>query len=312
MKRHFPLRSKNNSGAMSLLGILFLLLFNATAEDTRLWFTGQVPHGIDTSYLSEQFSRISKTIRPTAQNRHRPITIIFYRTAHGKKTGIHLPEWGGGGALGKDTIVIPVDRPSAFYRSNMERIILHEMVHCAIARAWGILHVPRWFHEGMAMTLSGEISFEEQATLSRAIILRALIPLDSMEYLNRFGFTRARIAYAQCHFAVQFLLATYGRDLIPELLAASRTTRRFDTACLRVFGLSVKELEALLKKEMTRRYRLFFLLTDYAFVWMGILLLAVAAFIATRIRNRKKRLAMELEERYVEEEENKRVSEEKS
>ena len=281
--------------------LLLLILCAAKVAGVSLHLTGLVPAGIDTAYLTRQYIRISKTIAVPDERNSRPLTIIFYRADTRRKTGIHLPEWGGGGALGRDTIVIPADRPSAFYRSDVERIILHEMVHCAIARAWGILHVPRWFHEGMAMSLSGEVDFNEQVTLSRAIMVRALVPLDSMEYLNRFSLWRARIAYSQCHFAVEFLLATYGYDLIPELLRASRASRRFDTACLNVFGLSVKELEALLHKEMTRRYRLVFLLTDYAFLWIGILLLAVVAFIATKLRNRKKRLRMELEERSVEE-----------
>jgi hypothetical protein len=264
------------------------------AVDLKL--TGIIPQKLDTGRLIREYSRISKTISPDVDHDPNPITIIFYRVADRRKTGIHLPEWGGGGALGKDTIVIPVDRPSAFFRSDMERIIIHEMVHCALARAWGILHVPRWFHEGMAMSLSGEILFEEQVILSRAIIMRSLVPLDSIEYLNRFGLFRAQIAYSQCHFAVQFLLSVYGYDLIPELLKESRAHRRFDTACLQVFGLTVKELDRLLHREITRRYRFIFILADYSFLWIGILLLAVAAFIATKLRNRKKRLTMEKEE----------------
>ena len=274
--------------------LLFLTVFSVPGVELEL--SGLVPPDLDTGLLSREFTRISKTINPQAPADDRPLTIIFYRASGRRRTGIRLPEWGGGGALGRDTIVIPVDRASAFYRSDIERIIVHEMVHCALNRAWGILRIPRWFHEGMAMTLAGEVRFEEQVTLSRAIVLRALVPLDSIEYLNRFSFSRAQIAYCQCHFAMQFLLAAYGFDLIPELLSASRATRRFDTACLRVFGLSVKELDALLRNEMTKRYRLFFLITDYSFLWIGILLLAAAAFVATRIRNSKKRQAMEREE----------------
>jgi hypothetical protein len=283
---------------MRHIAILILLLLTVfTAFGIPLKLTGVVPVHLDTVYLAQQYHRISALIDSSRDTTEPPLTIIFYRTGGNRKTGIHLPEWGGGGALGRDTIVIPVDRTSAFYRNDLQQIILHEMVHCALARAWGILHIPRWFHEGMAMSLAGDINFEEQVILSRAIVLHTLVPLDSMEHLNRYSFARAQIAYSQAHFAVQFLLTTYGYDLIPELLAASRKYRRFDAACRSVFGLSEKELDVLLKKEMTRRYRLIFILTDYAFLWIGILLLAVVAFIATRIRNRKKRLAMELEEK---------------
>jgi len=281
--------------------LFFLLVFPATAIELR--FEGYVPAHLDTTALVREYARIGKTVGIDSANDRAPLHLIFYRVAEQRKTGIRLPEWGGGGAIGEDSIVIPVDRQSAFYRSDMERIILHEMVHIVLARAYGHLRLPRWFHEGMAMTLSGEIDFEEQVILSRAIITRSLVPLDSMERLNRFSQWRARVAYSQCHFAVGFLLDTYGFDLIPELLRESKSTRNFDTACLRVFGLTVEELETLLRKEMARRYRLLFFFADSSLFWIGVAALAVIAFVATVMRNRRKRARMEREEREEREEE---------
>jgi len=280
----------------SSVALFVVFILSVSADSIELHVKGIIPVNLDTLYLVRQYHRIERTIYPIGPASGEPLTILFYNASQQRKTGIFLPEWGGGGALGKDSIVIPIDRPSAFYRSNMQRIILHEMVHIALNRAWGTLRIPRWFHEGVAMTLSGELQFEEQIILSRAIITRSLIPLDSMEYLNRFSHRRAQIAYSQCHFAVQFLLTTYGSDLIPELLAESRTTRRFENACVKVFGLNNKELDSLLAKELTSRYRFAFIVADYSFFWIGILLLAVVAFIVTRFRNRQKRMRMELEE----------------
>ncbi|MBN1576851.1 MAG: hypothetical protein JW913_09880 [Chitinispirillaceae bacterium] len=277
--------------------LILLLTLAITTSAVELRLEGYVPHRLDTLLLTREYDRISKTIGLTPEDNAGSLHIIFYRYYEQRKTGIRLPEWGGGGAIGEDGIVIPVDRQSAFYRSDMERIILHEMVHVALARAYGHLRIPRWFHEGMAMTLSGELQFEEQLFLSRAIITRSLVPLDSMERLNRFSHWRAQVAYSQCHFAVGFLLDTYGYDLIPELLRESRKTRRFETACLRVFGLTVPELERLLRKEMASRYRLLFLFADYSSFWIGIVGLAIVAFVATKIRNRHKRERMEREER---------------
>jgi hypothetical protein len=274
--------------------LLFSLFFSAFGADLR--YEGLVPHNLDTPLLNREYHRISKTIGLKTADDVNPIAIIFYRHADQRTTGIRLPEWGGGGAIGKDSIVIPGDRQSAFYRSDMERIILHEMVHIALARAYGRLRIPRWFHEGMAMTLAGELLFEEQIILSRAIIARSLVPLDSMERLNGFSPFRAQVAYSQCHFAVRFLLDTYGYDLVPELLYESRKTRRFETACLTVFGLSVKELEQVLNKEMAARYRFLFFFADYSVLWIGIAALAMVAFIVTMVRNRRKRERMDREE----------------
>jgi hypothetical protein len=277
--------------------ILLFLFFVGNVAAVSLRFEGYKPHGIDSVLLVHEYSRIGKSVGLDTKNDSVPVTIIFYRASEQRKSGIRLPEWGGGGALGKDTIVLPVDKQSAFYRSDIEKILLHEMVHSALARAYGSLRVPRWFHEGVAMTLSGEISFEQQLQLSRAIILHSLVPLDSMEFLNRFSSWRAQVAYSQCHFAVQFLIDTYGMDLIPELLLESRRTRRFESACLTVFGLTVPELQKLLDKEMASRYRILFIIGDYSLVWGGIFLLAVVAFVVTAVRKRRKMRAMDEEER---------------
>jgi len=287
----------------TLIKIAFLLFICAgSCGAERFILSGYVPQGIDTSFLSQKFLQIAETVGLSPDDNKKPITIIFYRVSEERKTGIRLPEWGGGGAIGGDTIVLPVDRTTAFYNNNMNRILLHELVHSALDRAYGYLRIPRWFHEGMAMALSGEINFDEQVLLSRAILTHVLIPLDSIEHMNRFSRARASIAYSESHFAVDFLLTTYGREVIPELLAASRKRRNFSDACFDVFGLTTQELDALLKKEMNRKYRIFYLFADYALLWIGILLLAVLAFIVTMIRNRKKRARLEAEELLAERE----------
>lgn len=282
--------------SLRLLPLLLVFVIFIRSEGIELTLQGNKPFQLDTSFLSAQYQRILTTISPNTVSDSSPLVIIFHSVAQQRKRGIFLPEWGGGGALGKDTIIISTDRPSAFYRTDLQLILLHEMVHIALARSWGTLRLPRWFHEGMAMTLSGELQFDEQIHLSRAILTRSLVSLDSMEYLNRFSHRRAQIAYSQCHFAVRFLLNTYGYDMLPELLYASRRTRSFDTACRNVFGLTHEELEGLLWREMVTQYRFLFLLSDYSLFWIGVLALAVVAFIVTRLRNREKKHRLEQEE----------------
>jgi len=64
------------------------------------------------------------------------------------------------------------------------RVTVHELVHIVLARAYGSVPVPRWFHEGLAMTLSGELLFEEQVVISRALFTHQLLPFDTIEKVN--------------------------------------------------------------------------------------------------------------------------------
>ena len=91
----------------------------------------------------------------------------------------------------------------AFFHQDFQRIQLtngssdyHQKIR--------YVNIPRWFHEGMAMALSGEIDSDAPVTLSKAVLSRKLLPLDSIKYVNRFKRDKAHLAYCQSHFAVQF------------------------------------------------------------------------------------------------------------
>ena len=252
-----------------------------------------MPPQLDTLSLTGEYKRIRTLLDPSAVDDTVPIIIRFYSHSKEKILGVRLPEWGGGGAIGKDSIIIPVDRNYAFYNTDFRGIAVHELVHIALARSYGHLRVPRWFHEGLAMALSGELSFDETVILSRAILANSLMPLDSIERLNRFDTWKARLAYCQSHFAVSFLIDTYGYDLLPELLQVSQRRRSFQDACVEVFGLRTSEFEYLLHKEMQSRYKFLFLIADYSLFWILLAFLTIAAFIVTFFRNRSRGKRME-------------------
>ena len=166
------------------------------------------------------------------------------------------------------------------------------MLYCPFQR----LRLPRWFHEGLAMTLSGELVFEEQLALSRAIFTKRLMPLDSIDHVNRFDAYGADLAYSESHLAVAFMIDKYGIDGIPELLQAVRATGRFDRALMQVFGLTPPEFERLVTTYIIDRYRFLFLVGDTYLFWIPAAILVVIAFILIRSRNKKRRNLMEAEE----------------
>jgi hypothetical protein len=279
---------------MRVLQIILLIFSFSLCTEIR--YEGPMPPQLDTVSLRKEYKRIQKIINPEYKSDTTPILIRFYTSTDQRTLGIRIPEWGGGGAAGKDLIVIPVDKKYAFHNTDFYRIISHEMVHIALARSYGKLHVPRWFHEGVAMALSGELSFDEHVILSRAVLTGSLLSLDTIEKLNRFDYWKAQLAYCQSHFAVSFLIDMYGIDFIPELLSATEQRRNFERGCLEVFGLSKKEFEDLLQKEIRKRFKYLFLISDYSLFWIGLTILSIVAFAVTIVRNRKKARLMEMQE----------------
>ncbi|MBN1131085.1 MAG: hypothetical protein JXA71_19000 [Chitinispirillaceae bacterium] len=273
-----------------------LCLFSNTAVAAAAFnLQGRVPSSITHAFLASGYGRILAAVAPDMTADTIPITIIYYGKNDERTLGVRLPEWGGGGAIGRDTIIVPLDN-APLADMAIDRVTLHELVHIALERRYGRLRLPRWFHEGVAMTLSGELSFEEQTVLSRAVITRRLLPLDSIEKVNRFDAYGAALAYSQSHLAVLFIIESWGMDAIPELLAAVRKTGTFDSALTAVFGLTGGEFERLAHDFIADRYRYLFLIGDTWLYWLPAALLVVVGFVMVRIRNRKRQAQMERED----------------
>jgi hypothetical protein len=257
---------------------------------------GNIPAGINSITLTSEYYRIYRIIAPEKRPEKSPLKIIYYTKSHAGELGHMLPEWGGGGAIGDSLIIIPVDfKP--FLEQSFPQITVHEIVHIVLARAYPSIPIPRWFHEGVAMLLSGELSFEENTTISKAIFLGRLMPLRSIDSVNNFGRWRADLAYSQSHLAALFLVEQYGMAVLPEILRAARLSRDFNSGMLKAIGLSTREFEDMVEKYIASKYRFVFFVTDSYIWWLLIAFLFIAAFTVTMARNRKRAAAMEEAER---------------
>jgi hypothetical protein len=273
--------------------VLLLFVFPSSGE---IILQGDVPAGVNSSSLTSEYYRIYRSIAPEKRPVKSPLKIIYYSKSHPHGTGFALPEWGGGGAIGDSLIIIPVDfKP--FLEQSFLQITVHEIVHIALARAYPGVPIPRWFHEGAAMLLSGELSWEENATVSKAIFFGRLMPLASIDSVNGFKRSRADLAYSQGHLAALFLVDQYGMAVLPELLRAARKSWNFQAGIFEATGLTSREFSEMVESYISSKYRFVFFITDSYIWWVLIAFLFVAGFIATTVRNRKRAAAMEEAER---------------
>lgn len=284
----------------TIILVLLALFSYPLSANSNIILEGTVPRSITDTFLLHHYTRLWKTIAPAVPIDRTPLRIIYYSKSSATRLALRLPEWGGGGALGRDTIIVPLDR---LMLAGMDagRVTIHELVHIVLARVYGGIPIPRWFHEGLAMTLSGELLFNEQVVISRALFTRQLLPFDTIEKVNALDQYGAELAYSESHLAVAYLIDEYGIDTIPVLLYAVRATGSFDTAMNRILGFSPKDFESFARENVARRYSFVFLISDTALYWIPITFLFIAAFIAVTIRNKKKRRRMEEEEKREEE-----------
>lgn len=281
--------------ARIIISILIVLSAIGKSFAAEIHFIGGAPSYLDTRLSENEYKRIAKLFGLPQSIDTSAVIVTFYKKADAPVLGIKLPEWGGGGALGTDSIFIPLDVEYAFFHKDFQRILIHEMVHLIISRKYGNVNIPRWFHEGMAMALSGEIDSDAPITLSKAVLRGKLLSLDTIKYVNRFKRDKAHLAYCQSHFAVQFLILQYGQDLLPELLSEIKKRSSFESACIHVFGLNRREIDSVVNQKIRSEYHFSFLLDD-TFFWFLVLILAISGFIATFLRKKKRMKEMELDE----------------
>jgi Peptidase MA superfamily len=278
----------------NLLLIFFLLITPVSAD--ILQFEGIVPPDVDRAAMNAEYYRLYRLAAPGQRPNASPLRIVYYSDKSSENYGGVLPEWGGGGAIGGNLIVVPTTfKP--FLDQSFAQVTRHELVHAVLARAYPGLDIPRWFHEGAAMTLSGELSFNEDVVVSKAIFTGSLMPLSSIDSVNAFGRNRADLAYSQAHLAVMFLIEHYGIESIAEILHSARKTGSFWRGMQNVLSLSPEEFEFATNKEMSSRYKFVFMFADYSAFWVGIALLFLVAAGVALVRKRRKLALMEKEER---------------
>lgn len=274
---------------------LLLTIGFAAAAHGLFKVEGGLPPGVDTARLAAEYFQVYHLLAPESRVDRSPITLVFYREHSAMALEGILPEWGGGGALGANTIVMPIDKPFVL-GIETHQTLLHELVHVILNRAYARARIPRWFHEGAAMTFSGEISLEEQASLSMTVLFGRLVPLDSIDRVNEFNQSRASLAYSESHAVFLYLLNEYGIDVIRQILVKASRTGSFWEGVRIVLGLSKEELAAESEKWIHHRYGAMFIFGDGFFVWIIIVVLFLTGYVLTRLRNARRVQQMTLEE----------------
>ena len=120
-------------------------------------------------------------------------------------------------------------------------VVPHELVHLVFDTAVeNPYHFPpRWLNEGLAVYLSeGYTSNDRQATEAAARD-RRLIPLDGLAGQFPTAVDAFRLAYSESASAVDYLIGTYGRDALVQLIRSYAEGRTDDEAFREALGVDV-------------------------------------------------------------------------
>lgn len=206
-------------------------------------------------------------------------------------SGSSAPEWGAAVAdplAGR--IVMQGSRASASAGDPMVTL-RHELAHLALHEALGRLP-PRWFDEGYASFAAGEWGRDELLATNLALVMRGLPPLDELDELFAGGESRAQQGYALSHRAVAELAALDPARGLTLFLGYWRSTRSFDQAVRRAYGLTEMEFEKRWKAATRRRYGALALVADVTLLSLLVLAVIGPLWMIRRQRDRRRLAAL--------------------
>lgn len=239
------------------------------------------------SVISVTAERLHKLIGPAA-----PDTIEMYIVTSPKGfdslTAGTIPDWGAGVAIPylrriviKSPLILPGDK-------SLGELVAHEYTHMALDRRLDFQDAPRWLHEGMAMYFSAEWSWENNLAIGWAVITGTTIPLEEIEYLNRFSTRKAEAVYAESYLAFKYFLDTYGSSGLGILLNCLRDGRSFDDSFIAAVGGDYQTFDKEFADFLSGRYNLVIVLFSSEIFWIVLALLFIVAIVSVRLRRRRR------------------------
>ena len=212
---------------------------------TLYWYEG------DNAFAGDLMDAVDEALSRLAANTGAeltdPVRLYIYASSEDLRGSMIFPqEWTGGVAFteyGVVTIGIP---PNASGLDWGKGAITHELTHLVVHQVTFNPYnsMPTWLDEGLAMTSEGELDAQFLDTLSSAISNDALISVRSLASPFSAYSYEAILSYAESAEVVTYLIDTYGRDKMFQLLNAFAQGSGYDEALTAVYGLNMDTLNA--------------------------------------------------------------------
>lgn len=207
-----------------------------------------------------------------------------------------LPPWVVGRAFGPTYVEVVPSRTGRFPYGSLDAVVRHEAAHAALAATAGDRPLPRWFHEGVATSIEGGWGGFDQVRLTLAALTAP--ELDTVQQLFAAGAQeQSSLAYLLAATVVDDLRSRAGPDVPGAIARRVAEGRPFDEAFAEMTGVTPDEASRRAWSAFRWYTPLLATSASGSAVWAGMLVLAVAAYLARRARRRARRRAWDEEER---------------
>jgi len=226
------------------------------------------------------------------------IVIAPSEQAFHRLTGGQIPEWGSGAADPSQAMIFLKSPRFSRPETNLRQVVHHELSHVLLWMAVDSHPVDRWFDEGLAQLESGEMGIRGAVLLARSLLSGDIIWLDEVDEVLKFRREKAALAYGESRAAIDYLIASYGRENIGRIIQAIRAGKTMDDALMNTIGIGFQDFQTDWYHAMKQKYRWYILLDFWVMFSLVLVILFFTAFFVTRNRTRRIKQRWAEEEQY--------------
>ncbi len=173
---------------------------------------------------------------------------------------------------------------------RIRKILLHEYIHHFINNH--IKDPPLWFHEGMAIYFSHDMSINREFNFAKNYILGNSVPLELMKY----SYPKNRIEwesfYAKSGLAIKYLF-TQRKNSFYQFWDEVKKEGNFNSAFIKSFYFTPKDFSALFEEYAKSHFRAEIFMASSSLIWGFMPLILIIAVIRKKIKTKKKELEVE-------------------
>jgi len=197
------------------------------------------------------------------------------------------PEYASGVAYnGMHFVLISMLAPRGAEAVDIDETFRHELAHVALEDAVGGRHIPVWFNEGLAISLSGELAWARRTTLINATLSGTLIPLSDLDRSFPRDNHDVSVAYAEAADFMQFLMRRADHARFVSMIERVREGKAFDRAIAEAYGSDLRKLEFQWRTDLERRFSIIPALTGGGLIWVLVMGVLVYAYVRRRRRTK--------------------------
>lgn len=175
-----------------------------------------------------------------------PVRLYIYASLSDMRSALRANEvdWVGGQAWPGLGVIVGAIEPDN--RREIQRLIPHEISHQVLRQAIDNPYggVPVWFDEGLAVHNQEVRDGDYDEMVAAAAREGRLIPLEALSSGFPADPEQARLSYAQSRDMVEYIIATYGREQLQELVRSFAEATPVEDALRQVLGRGVDALDA--------------------------------------------------------------------